>query len=59
MMERGQKVQAVSEACGQIFTSQDGIAQLEVAESLPDQNTQMIRLIEYFILLREPPVDKD
>lgn len=32
---------------------------LLVAESLPDQKTLMIRLIEHFILLREPAVDKD
>jgi len=32
---------------------------LLVAESLPDQKTLMIRLIEHFILLRESPGDKD
>lgn len=32
---------------------------LLVAESLPDQKTLMIRLLEHFILLREPTVDKD
>lgn len=32
---------------------------LLVAESLPDQKTLMIRLLEHFILLREPAVDKD
>jgi len=32
---------------------------LLVAESLPDQKTLMIRLIEHFILLQEPAVDKD
>jgi prophage maintenance system killer protein len=31
---------------------------LLVAESLPDQKALMIRLIEHFILLREPAVDK-
>jgi len=32
---------------------------LLVAESLPDQKTLMIRLIEHFILLREPSEDKN
>ncbi|MEQ8802362.1 RhuM family protein [Haliea sp.] len=32
---------------------------LLVAESLPDQKILVIRLIEHFILLREPAVDKD
>jgi prophage maintenance system killer protein len=32
---------------------------LLVAESLPDQKTLMIRLIEHFVLLKEPPEDKD
>jgi len=32
---------------------------LLVAESLPDQKTLMIRLIEHFILLQEPAVDED
>jgi prophage maintenance system killer protein len=32
---------------------------LLVAESLPDQKTLMIRLIEHFILLQEPVVDED
>ncbi len=32
---------------------------LLVAESLPDQKTLMIRLIEHFILLKEPSADKN